>query len=178
MDRGTAFKPNLSPYPVGSTMDKTEKGDCPTSPAVVWLLLGDCWLDRLSARGGAGRGIIWRGGGNGGGVSGSPPSSVMIMLAWEIRFLAGRGGGTGVDGDAAVTDRVGFDVDDGSEELMPWWLDDVISGRGGGTGAALHGTLVRIIDCGRPRLWKEKQKQKKIKAKKNLSKKKLKQKKH
>ncbi len=45
-----------------------------------------------------------------------------------------------------MTDRVGFDVDAGREELP--MLDDVTSGRGGGTGAARQGTLVSIIDCG------------------------------
>ncbi len=45
-----------------------------------------------------------------------------------------------------MTDKVGFDVDAGREELPV--LDDVTSGRGGGTGAARQGTLVSIIDCG------------------------------
>ena len=117
-------------------------------PAVVWLLLGDCGWALRSARGGAGRGIVCRGGGKGGGVSGSP-SSVMIMLAWDTLFRAGSGGGAGA---AVAPASEGAEVDVGRDELTVCWVE---SGLGGGIGAALDGTLVRITDWGLPGLWKD-----------------------
>ena len=67
----------------------------------------------------------------------------MIILAWDILFRAGSGGGAGVAAEAP--DGEGDEVDEGRDELT-----GVESGLGGGTGAALEGTLVRITDWGLP----------------------------